>query len=240
MKNLFYLFVLISVITACSNPKPTNNQKPKITPSINDTSFLADKNFAFKNLQDISTLWNNHKYGDDNKLFSDSTYRIALVPLTRQQKEKIIAPFLLKELSIDNVNYIVQGMQAYFISKQNKIGTVQPILVMITGDDYTSLTMILLDKNNHSVNGFNLFGGMQPGPTEKGDSLLIIPLDRYSVIAGNVITSYEVTHTDYSDSLKRPTLVDSVVLKSVIGDAGKIITTVLRKGHSTIPYHKGN
>ncbi|MDB5126750.1 hypothetical protein [Mucilaginibacter sp.] len=96
--------------------------------------------------------------------------------------------------------------------------------------------MILLDGNNHPVNGFNLFGGMQPGPIEQGDSLTIIPLDKYSVIEGNVITSYEVTHKEFADSLKRPTIVDSVVLKSLIAKSGKIITKTIGKERYTIPY----
>lgn len=232
MKNLIYLILFIAFTVACSNPKTTDKGKPETTVRIADTSLLADKNFAYKNLQDLSTLWKNNKYDEDKKLYADSTFKVPFVSLTRHQKEKIIGPFLLKELGLKNVNY----MEAYFISKQDKIGVLQPILIMIGGDDYTSLTMILLDKNNRPVNGFNLFGGMQPGPTSRGDSLLIIPLDRYSEIAGNVITSYEVTHQEFADSLKRPTLVDSVVLRSVIGKTGKITTSTLREGHSTIPY----
>ncbi|MDB5126751.1 MAG: hypothetical protein JWQ85_983 [Mucilaginibacter sp.] len=93
MRNLIYLFLLIALTSACSNPKPADKDKPKITVPVNDTSFLTDNNFAFKNLQDLHTLWENHKYGDENKLYADSTHKVVFVSLTRQQKEKIIAPF---------------------------------------------------------------------------------------------------------------------------------------------------
>lgn len=172
----------------------------------------------------------------DNSLYTDSTYKKKFIELTPDQKVKLIAPFISNELGV-NYKYVRDLMQAFFISKQQKIGDLQPIILFITGDDYGSTTMIVLNKYNKPISGFNLDGGMQPGPTEIGDSLMEYEAKSFSLINANNITTVRINHTDCTDdSLRKPTIVDSTVFLSKIDKTGHIRTRKVMSKQYTIPY----
>ena len=128
-------------------------------------------------------------------------------------------------------------MQAYFLSKQEKIGDLQPIILLIDGDDYNSITIIILNKYNRPISGFNLTGGMNSGPTEKGDSVLEYESHGFSLIDGRNITSVRFNHIDFiSDSLKKPSIIDSVVFSTLIDKVGHIKTRKLMSKKFLVPY----
>jgi len=88
-------------------------------------------------------------------------------------------------------------MRAFFIAKQNKIGDFQPVVLLLTGDDYTSLTLIVLDKNGVPLSGFNLAGGMD-GPT--GESPMIYEAKSYSLLNKDQIISTMIINSDFPDN----------------------------------------
>jgi hypothetical protein len=233
MKYLI-LFIAISTtsLTSCSGDK---KKKPNDSvTTIIDTTFWADKNYPYRNLKNTLPVANLIKF-DRDRGYTDSTKKRVLVELSKQQKLHLIAPFISRELTVDN-KYAVDLMQAYFISKQDKIGQFQPIVIYITGDDYTSLTMIILNKNNDYVSGFNVHGGMLSGPEEVGDSIEKFEARRYSIIGKSEITTFKIDESDFTDSLKRPSIIDSIVFKSYIDNKGKIKTKQILKKSYIIPY----
>jgi hypothetical protein len=212
--------VCVITFSGCSGNKTDNKTQDSV--AVNDTGLLADKNFAFKNI--TNTLFErNFKLGDDGKLYSDSTHKLAFVELSKAQKVKLLAASIKKEIGV-NSDYVRDMMTAFFIAKQNKIGDLQPIVVQVGGDDYGALKMILLDKNNIVVSAFNITGGMQGGPSTIGDSLTDYEEKNYSTINGSTITNTRINVSDFADSLKKPSYVDSEVYKIVFDRSGKIST----------------
>jgi hypothetical protein len=217
-------FIVVLLIFGCSQ----EHTSKKLSKNL-DTSFLTDNNFIYKNVKSTFEIKFTGKTDVpngsdvDNNLYADSTYKRKFVELTALQKTKLIAPFISKELNV-NYKYSRDLMQAYFISKQKKIGDLQPIIIEINGDDYSSLTMIILNKMNVPVSGFNISGGMQSGPTEIGDSLISYDKKSYSYINDNKILTYRIRETDYTDSTKKDEIIDSNVFASTISRTGKFIT----------------
>jgi hypothetical protein len=176
------------------------------------------------NTNNITTLFRRLGSGGfDSNMFADSNYKKTYVQLTPQQKVKLIAPFISNILKV-NEEYPRDLMQAYFISKQRKVGDIQPIIIHISGDDYTSLTMILLNKNGEYVSGFNISGGMDGGPTEIGDSLLSYEAKSYSNINNDQLTTCRITETDHTDTAKKQVIIDSNVFQTIVTPNGNFIT----------------
>jgi len=218
------MIILISAACSNSDHKTTVN-KPilKGSTSFVDTSFLADKNYPYKSISNTLTVNFIGKNNSADELYTDSTFKTAYIKLNEQQRIKLIAPFIMKELGV-NEKYAGDLMSAYFVSKQNKIGNLQPILIKISGDDYGSLTMIILDKSDTPIDGYNVEGGKEGGPTEIGDSLIRFEARRYSHINNNVITTYDINETDHTDTTKKQELIDSEVYKTVINKNGTFST----------------
>jgi len=240
MNKLFCLILPAAILTCCTNPKAKVAEQPKFKDSatIIDTSFLADKNFVYKNLantEDAKIVYRHLSQDAGNNIYTDSTFKRHYVALNKYQKAALIAPFISKELDVEE-SYSRDLMNAFFIAKQDKIGDLQPVIIYIFGDDYGSTTMILLDKNKKYVNGFNLSGGFGAGPTEMGNSLMIMPTIRESIIKKNIIITKEIIQSDYADSLKRASLVDSTLFKTIIEKTGKFKTKQTVKVKYTIPY----
>lgn len=241
MKKIIYLLLLAVLATACTHPKPTSAEKPKLKDSVAvaDTSFLADKNFVYlnlKNTEDVRMV-DRHFEGDtvDYNAYTDSTFKRKYVMLNGSQKVALLMKFFSKDIGAASPEYLKKGMQAWFIAKQPQIGGLQPIIVSLQGDDYGAMVMVLLDKNNKVVSSFKLTEGFEPGPTEQGDSIMILPTVRESILKGNVIITKEVTQTDFADSLKRPSPVDSNLFQTVIDKSGKFKTKQILKAKYTVP-----
>ncbi len=233
MKQLSFILLIVYgfIFSGCSGDKKDNQQKDSLLTG--DTGLLADKNFAFKNINN-TLLASKFKY-QDGKLYADSTHKVVFVELSKAQKVKLLAASMKKEADV-NSDYVRDLMGAYFIAKQDKIGDLQPIIVQVSGDDYDALKMILLDKNNAVVNAFNIAGGMQGGPETIGDSLTQYEARNYSYLNKNIVTNIQINISDFADSLKKPSIIDSAVFKTVIANTGKINTkqTVNEKYHK--PY----
>jgi len=191
-----------------------------------DTSFLADKNFVYRNL--TSTV--NVKSADKNSkingvdvtiIYTDSTFKRKYFMLSGNQAGFLIAPFLPKDYG---VNYVKHSMWAWLVSKQQKIGDLQPIIVLEIGKaDFEALALVILDKNYKPVSEFFL-DEENPTNNEIGHPHR---LNNYSFINNNEITSYRVTKN--TDSAKRQITIDSNVFKSFIAPNGTITTKQVGK-----------
>ncbi|WP_448701637.1 hypothetical protein ACFGVR_05405 [Mucilaginibacter sp. AW1-3] len=234
MKQLCFICLIAGAIIFSGCSGHDNENKLKDSSSTADTGLLADKNFAFKNIS--NTLFENKFKEHNGKLYADSTYTLAFVELSKAQKVKFLAASMKKEVGV-NSEYVRDMMGAYFIAKQEKIGNLQPIIVQVGGDDYGALKMILLDNKNSVVNVFNITGGMLGGPSTIGDSLTQYEARNYSYLNKNIVTNTVISISDYDDSLKKPSIVDSNVFKILIHNTGKISTKQIvhkeyRKAHN--------
>jgi len=233
----FLIWLLSVAIISCSNvgDRGAREEEPIKRTSAPDTSFLADKNFPIKNMRQTLSFWAGHKFYKEN-LYLDSTHKVRFIELTKQQKSKLMVPFIAKELGVKDVSTVENYMQAFFIAKQNKTEDLQPIVLYVVGDDCASLTLIVLDKDRQAVSGFNLCGGLDAGPYSTGDSLTTYEAKSYSSLDKNQIITCRIINSDFADSLKKPSVVDSNVFKSVINKSGKIITAQVVKARYRGPY----
>ncbi|MDN3583324.1 hypothetical protein [Mucilaginibacter flavus] len=232
--NLFLLVILLSVVSCKDKKKETPAVAHKDTTHAVDTSFLDDKNYIFQNLTDtrqvIMVFGRPNDHTTNNEVYTDSSFTRKYVPLTADQREKLIAPSVSKQLDV-NSKYARDLMTAYFVSKQKKIGDLQPIIISIQGDDYGSLTMIILNKQHQPVDGYNLDGGMQPGPTDLGNAATMFDLKSYSKLRNREITTVRMDEIDYIDTLKRDSQIDSNVFKTLIQADGSFNTRQTVKAH---------
>ena len=190
--------------------------------SINDNEILGDNNFRFINITStaVADLFENR----ENRLYADSTYKVAFSVLSAKQKEVLIGPFIKKILGVEP-NYVVDFMNVFFVSKQEKINGLQPIIVWIDGDDYTSLTLIILDEKYKYIDGYNLRGGMLLGPENIGDSIMVYDGHSGAVIKKNTITKYVNKISEFSDTSRNYLLIDSNIYEAHITPKGEIIET---------------
>lgn len=221
----------------CSGNQQTKTKTPKdsIVKIAGQQIDIADSKFVFKNLTDtrITELFELY----NNVYYTDSTKKVTLTPLSKEEKLKLISAFLSKELNV-TAEYARDWMNAYYISRQDKIGDLQPIILKIDGDDYGSVTLILLDKNNNYVSGYNIAGGMLPGPNERGDSLIVYNWRSYARLNKGAITNYDLERSDYKDTTKKVSLIDSIITSIRFDDKGRFSSSVIEVKHFTVPRDK--
>jgi hypothetical protein len=230
LKAIFLLFIF-----GCSNGNNNTAGQNKPTDSLNctsptDTSFLADKNFAYRNLTSTVNVNSADKISKVNGVdiavkYTDTTFKRKYFMLPGCQAGFLIAPFLPKDYG---VNYVANDMWVWLVSKQKKIGDLQPIIVLEIGKaDFEGLALIILDRNRKPVNEFFLD---EENPT---NNKIGYPhtLNNYSFINKNEITSYRITEN--TDSAKRQKTIDSNVFKSFIAANGTITTKQVGKSHVT-------
>ncbi len=158
-----------------------------------------------------------------NTFFTDSLNEDLFVKLDSNQKKKLIVPMVISDLKMTNENYIMNNMEARFISVQRKIGSFVPITVWVSGGDYSALFYILLDQTFTPISYYRLNGGFCAGPIELDSMLEYCPI-RHSFLNDNVIKSYSLTEFYIPDSIARPSIIDSVSYESKILVNGLIET----------------
>lgn len=210
--NKFIFFGLLIVIGfSCS---------VKTDKKVNELG-LPDSLFSLKNIENADMLY-KVKY-IDNKLFLDSSKKVEFVVLDTTYKLKILAPILKKDLGVEK-EYVKSFLISYFISKQDKIGDYQPLIIWTSGDDYTSLILTLVDSTLNPVSHFVLNGGMYAGPYEINDSLTSWGEEKHSTINGTTINTYSINTYVWTDSRNDSAFVDSLTYKSQISQNGQIKT----------------
>jgi hypothetical protein len=219
MKTYFYLLIGISLYS-CSNNSSSEDKEQ----SSSQTVQLADSLFVLRNIDNsliVNNFWCDPK--TNYELYSDSISKKLFVKLDSAQKQKLIVPIIIKELPID-ANYVIQNMRALFISKQKQIGDYTPIIVWVDGDDFGALYYVTLDKELNIISYFKMNGGEEGGPSYGADSTMELPTIRHSYINGNEIHTYTLTEFVKPDSIKHPSIFDSVNYVSNILPSGQIET----------------
>ena len=185
---------------------------------------LSDDHFVFKDLKNTNLI-HSFKY-QDNRLFSDSTFRTEFVPLDSAFKRLILYPILKKDLGVD-ADYTVKFTLSHFISKQEKLGQYQPIVIYSTADDYASLMLAVLDSTFSPISHLILSGGQFPGPYKAYDSLTSWGEETFSKLNGNEITSFVTKTYVWTDSRDDSSFIDSLLFSSKIRDNGTIETNLI-------------
>jgi hypothetical protein len=228
--NVNFLVVLVMLFAfSCSwySNKKSREQSSVLTKAINqnDTSFLADKNFVYRNLTSTAKIrffTKPMKNGVDfSAAYADSALKIKYFQLSPNQAGFLIAPFLPKGYGVD---YAKEEMWAWLVAKQQKIGNFQPIIVSEVGvHDYEALQLVVLDKMGEPVDEFDL-EEENPFPHNAGYPYTY---HAYSLLNKNEIESYRIS--ERTDSAKRQVIIDSNVFRSIIGTNGKIATKQIAK-----------
>jgi hypothetical protein len=136
-----------------------------------------------------------------------------LIALDSLQKTKLLEPFVQW---FPAYQYI-----AHFVSKQDKIGEFQPIILRVVGTDYLTLWLLLLDNECKPVSVFYLEGKNCEGPWETDSTIMDCPIKR-NKFKGNKIDSYEIRKTDFLNTDK--SIIDSLVYATEISEKGEFKT----------------
>ena len=211
-------------MVGCTRSKGTTSVNTTNHQVVDSLSILADKNFKYPKISDTRTFFR------DLKTHKILLGKHGLVELNKQQKMQLIADIISKDLNASNKeNDLTDLIQAYFVSKQDKVAGFQPIILYLTGDDYQALKLIVLDANNKLVDNYNLYGGFNAGPYSQGDTLTIEPTEVYALIDKKQFITYCSTLSYPTDTLKKNSILDSDVYRSTIASTGRISTTQTAK-----------
>ena len=179
---------------------------------------LSDNVFMLRNIK--STLELKNLYWDEDDAYSNKYKGHKFTKLDSLQKLKFIAPFM-KDVGPE---WVSSNMRAYLLAKQNKIGDLTPIIINLEGDDYNSIMLILIDSNNKPVSNLVLTGGESAGPLDETDSTVTYNSDQNAYLHGNEITSYTVVVCQSTDTIPKPSIIDSMTYHSFIKSTGEIVT----------------
>jgi|GEM_PF-3434627 len=176
LNHLKYFLIISCVVAVSCTTNSTQEKSPE-----NKVITRADSLFMFHNI--------------NTSLFkADSATMSQYVAMDTIQKMQYLTPKIIDSENPDVMKvgqtYINEYVGAYFISKQEKIGDAQPIIVSASGDDYHALILIVLNKNNKPVSHILLSGGLSAGPDgELGDSIILLH-DRESLIKHDTLITY--------------------------------------------------
>lgn len=113
----------------------------------------------------------------------------------------------------------------YFVSKQKKFLSYQPIIISIEADDYYAIILMIFDSNKNLISWKELSGGLCAGPSEYEDRMEICPIS-YSIINNatdfTFISSTEIIPIIDSVVIQDSTLIDSLTYHLSINNNGII------------------
>lgn len=195
--NIYFFFFLFF---ACGQTRKTYDI---------EKDCLPDNLFVVAGLKESMIL-------DDFKFNKDWDYYYLgkkLIELDSLEKTELLKPFVEY---FPPYQYI-----AHFVSKQDKIGNFQPIILRVVGTDYLTLWLLLVDNDCKPVNVFYLEGENCEGPWET-DSTIMGCAIRRNKFNKDKIESYEIRTTDFLNSNK--SVIDSLVYTTEISDRGEFKT----------------
>lgn len=213
--RLFITILFFSLFVACNN-----SQTDKSATNDKDSLYLnfPDSLFAFNDLKNSAVVRQFDWEG-----FTDSTKTKKLVRIDSLTVVKLLYP----------VNAIQTGSYSYFmtsffyISKQHKIGDIQPIIIWGNGDDYSELILLTLDQKGAPIDFYSLHKNDCSGTWTEEDSLMAICPIKQSTINSNIIKTY-INNVCYPlDTIAQSTTsdfarIDSIAFESTILPTGKI------------------
>jgi len=200
----FYILLFLILLCSFSFDKKTDND------------VLPDSLFALKNIPSTDIT---NKFCSLEKngwhWYTDSTKKTSFVKLDSIYKVRLLTPALKIHDDWINDKWVLGDMTAYFISKQEKVGDILPIVVYAGGTDYSALILITLDKNCNVVSSFILKGGDCGWP--------YCPV-KHSYLNKDKISSYILNVSYRQDFMTVPSTIDSISYLSKISADGKIET----------------
>jgi len=222
MKN-FLLIIIVLVLISCREhpPKSTNTsistlkwnlplQHNKISKEI----IPSDSQFVFEGISSTEVV--EKCVWSFNYLFVDSSKKKAYLELDNNLKLKLL-PDILKM----DTTWIKEDIKAYLISKQEKIGNIQPVIIKTGGTDFSALILLTLDNNGNTISGIylNIYDGS--GPVIDLDSTMLLPPFTRCYFDKNKINFYLLSAwvNKYKDI---PATIDSVSYQSIIDTNGNI------------------
>jgi hypothetical protein len=110
----------------------------------------------------------------------------------------------------------------YFSYKQLG-GQFKPIVIKVSGDDYSALRLLTFDNSEHLIGDYEIAGGQCGGPTELEDKIEFCPKKTSKMISPTslLLKSVQEYYRDWNDSI--PMQVDSTHWKIEINNKGQII-----------------
>ncbi len=179
---------------------------------------LADSLFVLRDIKS-SLVSKQFFYDEKGLLYVDSTEKQPFKKLDFFQRSKLV----VFATGFDSA-YVVSSMNAFFISKQQKIGSYTPIILSVDADDYSALVYELLDESNNPVARYILHGGECAGPEyDDGTTLEYCP-EKESSINNDIISSYVLHIYIREDSTLAPARIDSISYNSKVLPKGIIET----------------
>jgi hypothetical protein len=188
---------------------------------------LPDSLFAFKNITNTDFVRQIDWDG-----YTDSTRSKKIERIDSSTVVKLLCPNFIK-----TGEYSYYMTSFFFISKQHKIGDIQPIIILGSGTDYTELILLTLDKIGKPIDYYSLLKYDCAGTWSVGDSLVAICPIKGSSITSTKIKTY-VKKIYYRPDNKTRTLtnysrIDSITYKSTILPTGHFKT----KRMDSITFH---
>lgn len=204
MSKLIYL-LLIPTLFSCSSSYQEKNSVAQ-NESFN---FLIDTIYKYKIFKGVlNDEWLEEK--EISKYFLLDSLTISF--LLNHENSPIKAPYY----------------GARCVAKQNKIENIQPIILYVQSDDYSSYLMVLLDEKNEPINYKEIAGGWFFFPNEK-DTIMEFNEKRYCNIIDDSMMDYYITRdislvdTTAGDAVFR----DSISYKIKMERTGKFTTTLI-------------
>jgi len=195
MRNLFYIISIISILgcfdSSDGKKRIFNTEKP---------TFLIDTLFKQKNVKQI-------KFPDHETVYRE---------IDSTTKRILFQSYL--ESDLRTVSF---GFNAYFVSKQDEIGSLTPIIVNISGTDYSAQWLMLLNSNQLPVSKLEL-GHQEPGPMIVTDTSLTDWPQNINYFNHDTIKTVSVLKTH--DRKSNLVTLDSLIFTRKILQTGEIIT----------------
>src|SRR5689334_1963867 len=165
MRDQIKLFLLLLSLHLLSCNSLQND--PKVV-ELSDSSYidLPDSLFSYSNIENSDFL---KEIDWGVRCYTDSTKTKELIKLD----SLAIAKLLLPVNAFDSSTFPPSLETFYYISKQPKVGDVQPIIIWGSGDDFSELMLLTLDKKNKPIDSYSL-SEFCFGMDELGDTLVAL------------------------------------------------------------------
>jgi len=206
----------IVFLLSCSSKKVENN-KP-----IN----FPDSLFVFNDLRSLTERF-HFEYKREGRIIQSFFKGKPVIRLDSAQKVILLKPFSQHLTMYQDQPWMYD---AQFLSKQVKIGKLQPIILSVGGTDYTMIWYIVLDENNVPVSciildGENCESFGEDFELTKRDSAVTLCAKKKNYFKENTIESQKLTITRLYE--KEFEIVDSVSYITTIKQDGSLSTEKL-------------
>lgn len=211
MKKLIIL-LLVNIIYSCESNDHSKNDLAKK----NSFDFLNDTLYKYKNFKGTLKIdWSDSEF-ENNYILADS---ITINLLLNHEESPIESPYY----------------GARYVAKQKKIGNIQPIIIYVSSDDYSSYILVTLDNKKHLIDLCEIAGGWFESPHGLNDSIGETGGDSFFTIVdqhniNKFVTKYIYKY--YLDSNNSFNIGDDIGKDSLyyrikIENSGKITTSLI-------------